>query len=91
MTHIWGCYLSLEDTKKKSLDYIKERVWRKLQGWGEKLLSQVSREVLIKAVVQAIPTYTMSCFMLLLCFFHKIEGLIYKFWWGQGGDLWKIH
>ena len=91
MTHIWGCYLSLEDTKKKSLDYIKERVWRKLQGWGEKLLSQVSREVLIKAVVQAIPTYTMSCFMLLLCFFHKIEGLIYKFWWGQRGDLWKIH
>ena len=25
--------------KKASFDYIKERVWRKLQGWGEKLLS----------------------------------------------------
>ena len=25
--------------KKASFDYIKERVWRKLQGWGETLLS----------------------------------------------------
>ena len=70
--------------KKESLDYIKERVWRKLQGWGEKLLSQASREVLIKAVVQAIPTYTMSCFMLPLGLCHEIEGFICKFWWGKG-------
>ena len=26
--------------KKSSFNYIKERVWRKLQGWEEKLLSQ---------------------------------------------------
>ena len=34
--------------KKVSLNYIKERVWSKLQGWKEKLLSQASREVLLK-------------------------------------------
>lgn len=38
--------------KKASLNYIKERVWNKLQGWKEKLLSQVGREVLLKAMVQ---------------------------------------
>ena len=37
--------------KKSNFNFIKERVWRKLQGWEEKLLSQAGREVLIKAVV----------------------------------------
>ena len=50
--------------KKVSLNFIKERVWSKLQGWKEKLLSQAGREVLLKAVVQAIPTFAMSCFNL---------------------------
>lgn len=37
--------------KKKSFSIIKERIWKKLKGWKEKLLSQVGREVLVKAVV----------------------------------------
>ena len=52
--------------KKASLNYIKERVWAKLQGCKEKLLSQPGREVLLKAVVQSIPTFAMSCFKLLV-------------------------
>ena len=50
-------YLSLpsltgrKKKKKASFDYIKERVWQKLQDWEKKLLSQVAREVFIKAVV----------------------------------------
>jgi hypothetical protein len=43
---------------------IKEHMGRKLMGWKEKMLSARGREVLIKAVIQAIPTYTMSCFKL---------------------------
>lgn len=50
--------------KRASLTYIKERVWTKLQGWKEKLLSQAGREILLKVVVQAIPTFAMSCFKL---------------------------
>ena len=77
--------------KKTSFDYIKERTWRKLQGWKEKLLSQVGRYILIKAVVQAIPAYTMGCFKLPLGLCNDIEKLICKFWWGQRGDRQKIH
>ena len=46
--------------KKESFNYIKEKVWRQLQGWEAKLLSQAGREVLLKAVIQAISTYTMG-------------------------------
>ena len=46
-------------------------------------MSQVGREILIKAVVQVIPTYTMSCLKLLVSLCIEIESLIRKFWWGQ--------
>ncbi|KAK9998223.1 hypothetical protein SO802_017826 [Lithocarpus litseifolius] len=77
--------------KKTSLNYIKDRVWSKLQGWKEKLLSQARKEVLLKAVVQAIPTFAMSCFRLPIGLCQDIEMLIRKFWWGQRGDRRKIH
>ena len=77
--------------KNASFNYIKERVWKKIQGWKEKLLSQVGREILIKAVVQAIPTYTMSCFKLPLGLCGELESLIRKFWWGQKVDRRKVH
>ena len=66
--------------KKESFNYIKEKVWRKLQEWESKLLSQAGREVLLKAVVQAIATYTMGCFKLLVSLCNEIEALIKRFW-----------
>ena len=48
-------------------------------------------EVLIKAVLQAIPTFTMSCFKLPMGLCDEIEKLIQRFWWGQRGDQRKIH
>ena len=66
--------------KKESFNFIKEKVWRKLQGWEAKLLSQVGREVLLKAIIQAIPTYTMGCFKLPVSLCNEIDSLIKKFW-----------
>ena len=77
--------------KKRSFIYLKERVWKKLQGWKEKLLSIAGREVLIKAVIQAIPTYTMSCFKLLKGLIKELEVLIRKFWWRYSNDSRKVH
>ena len=64
---------------KASFNYTKEWVWRKLQGWDGKLLSQASREVLIKSIIQVIPTYTMGYFKILIGLCNEIEALIKKF------------
>ena len=62
---------------------IKERVGRKLFGWKEKIISIGGREVLIKVVAQAIPTYTISCFQLPKGLCDEIESMMKRFLWGQ--------
>ncbi|KAK4559009.1 hypothetical protein RGQ29_008306 [Quercus rubra] len=39
--------------------FLKDGVWKKLQGWKGKILSRVGKEILIKVVAQSIPMYTM--------------------------------
>ena len=53
-----------------------------LQGRKEKSLSQAGREALLIAIVQAIPTFAMSCFKLPVGLCNDIEAMIRKFRWG---------
>jgi hypothetical protein len=57
-----GLPVHLGASKAKEFEYLKERIWQKIQGWKERLLSKAGKEILIKAIAQAIPTYAMSCF-----------------------------
>ena len=76
--------------KKEVFAEIKEKVAKKLSGWNEKMLSIGGKEILIKAVAQAIPTYAMSCFLLPKGFCDEIEGMMRRFWWGQRDQESKI-
>lgn len=58
---------------------IKERIWARMQGWKEKLLSQAGKEVMIKAVVQSIPAYSKSVFKLPIGLCKDLEAMIRKF------------
>ncbi|KAK9990735.1 hypothetical protein SO802_025720 [Lithocarpus litseifolius] len=72
--------------KRNSFNAIKEKLSKKLAGWKEKLLSKAGKEVLIKAVAQAIPTYTMSCFKIPDSLCNELTSMIRNFWWGQKHD-----
>jgi hypothetical protein len=63
--------------------YLKERVWNKGQGWMKKALYAGEKEVLIKPVAQAMPTYSMSSFKLLRGLCQHINGVLHNFWWGS--------
>ena len=78
-------------SKRRAFNEIKDRIWKRLQGWKEKLLSQADREILIKAVIQAIPSYAMCCFRFPASLCDEICSMANRFWWGQRGDARKIH
>ncbi|CAL9001349.1 unnamed protein product, partial [Prunus brigantina] len=78
--------------KKKLFRTVKDRVWAKVNGWQGKLLSKAGKEVLIKSVCQAIPSYSMSVFRLPVGLCREIESIIAKFWWSKNdgrGIHWK--
>ena len=77
-----GLPLMVGRNKRNSFNSIKEKLAKKLSGWKEKLLSKVRKEILIKVVAQAIPTYTMSCFKLPDSLCDELTSLIRNFWWG---------
>lgn len=72
--------------KCKAFSDLRQSVWKKLQGWNEKLLSQAGKEILIKAVALLIPTYTMCCFQLSHSLCNELGKKMSKFWWGQGNE-----
>ena len=77
--------------KYETFAFLKERVWRKLQGWKGKLLSKAGKEVLIKAVAQSIPTYTVRVFQLPGKLCDELDSMCARFWWGHVGEERKIH
>ena len=70
-------------SKTNSFAQLEEKVAKKLASWKEKLLSPIGNEVLIKAVAQVVPTYTMSCFKLANSICDELTRMVSQFWWGQ--------
>ncbi|XP_059441892.1 uncharacterized protein LOC132174217 [Corylus avellana] len=70
-------------SKVSAFTSITGRIWDRINGWKEKFLSQAGKEVLLKAVVQSIPTYTMSVFQLPKTLCRDINSMMAKFWWGH--------
>ena len=68
-----------------------EKIKKLLKGWMEKQLSTGGKEVLLKAVAQAIPVYAMSVFCLPKGICKEITDLIAQFWWGDDEENKKLH
>jgi hypothetical protein len=60
---------------------LQSRLCKRLMDWGD-MLSQSAREVLIKSIAQAIPTYVMGVFKLPFSVCDDLTKLIRDYWWG---------
>lgn len=51
--------------KKADFNYIKDRLWKKLNSWRGRVLSGARREIMLKSVAQVVPNYGMSIYLFL--------------------------
>lgn len=82
---IWG------HSKQRALAYVKEKVGKKVSGWQRRCLSFAGREVMIKAVINAIPTYSMSCFKFPQSTCKELDRMASNFYWGNSATTSSIH
>ena len=59
-----GLPMVIGRSKNSTFRFLKEKMIGKLQGWKGKMLSNAGKEVLLKLVALALPSYTMSVFKL---------------------------
>ncbi|XP_021866530.1 uncharacterized protein [Spinacia oleracea] len=72
-------------SKKTVFQVIHDRLWRKIKGWKGRCLLRVGKEVLLKSIAQAIPTFAMQCFKLPKGVLDSMNSLCRNFWCGQKG------
>ena len=68
-----------------------ERIRERIGVWMAKLLSMGGKELLLKAVAQAILVFAMSVFNIPKGVCKDITDLIAQFWWGGDGDKKSMH
>ncbi|KAK6153711.1 hypothetical protein DH2020_013350 [Rehmannia glutinosa] len=91
-----GKYLGLPSivgrNKKEIFGHIRDRIWHCIQGWSRHNFSKADKKILIKSVLQAIPSsYAMSYFEFTENVITDIQSMISNFWWGRSRENKTIH
>ncbi|XP_048605758.1 uncharacterized protein LOC106359240 [Brassica napus] len=80
-----GIYLGLPESfggsRVSILSFLKERLKQIIGGWQNRFLSPAGKEVLLKAIGLALPTYTMSCFLVPKTICKKFMAIMSDYWW----------
>jgi ribonuclease HI len=85
-----GTYFGLPSmvgrSKKSIFSFVKDRIWKHINSWRGRALSKAGKEVMIKSVLQAIPSYVMSVYLIPETVIKEIERMLNSFWWGGGSN-----
>ncbi|XP_010495329.1 PREDICTED: uncharacterized protein LOC104772406 [Camelina sativa] len=91
-----GSYLgipeSLGGSKTKVVSFVRDRLQSRTTGWTARLLSKGGKEVMVKSVATAVPSFVMSCYRLPKTITSKLTSAVANFWWSTSGQrgLWRL-
>lgn len=86
-----GLPTSVGRATKEVFEYMPAKVKGLIGSWSGREASCAGREVLLKSIAQAVPTYSMSCFLLPADTCKKMRQAIANYWWGSSADNRHIH
>lgn len=78
-------------SRRVQFGYLRDKMARRVADWKHKHFTKGGKEVLIKSVLQAIPTFTMSCFMVPTSICKDMERICAAFWWEGSNHKNGIH
>lgn len=81
-----GKYLGMSficgQRKRVAFKNLIEKFHSRAANWSNKVLSVAGKEIIIKAIFQALPTYMMSCFLFPVSVLNELQSAIVKYGWG---------
>jgi hypothetical protein len=75
----------------RKFDNLQSRIMKRVLEWDDNLLAQSAKEIPIKVVIQAIPTYIMGMFKLPGSLCEDLTILVRNYWWGVENGKRKAH
>lgn len=88
-------YLGLPTEAGRNLsglfEFLPAQIRGKIDGCYNRDASCAGREVLLKSVAQAVPTHSMSCFLLPVSTCNKMRSAIANYWWSSSADNRRMH
>lgn len=89
-----GKYLGLPEhfgrKKRDVFAALVDGIRQRSHSWTSRFLSGAGKLVLLKSVLAAMPTYSMSCFKLPLSLCKQIQSVLTRFWWDSSPDVRKM-
>lgn len=89
-----GKYLGLPEhfgrKKRDIFAALVDRIRQRSHSWTSRYLSGAGKMVLLKLVLAAMPTYTMSCFKLPMSLVKQLQSILTRFWWDASPEVKKI-
>ncbi|GJN11871.1 hypothetical protein PR202_ga30105 [Eleusine coracana subsp. coracana] len=75
----------------EAFEFLPTRIKGLIGTWSGQEASGAGREVLLKSVAQAVPLYSMSCFLLSKTTCKKMRSAMANYWWGGAADSQRMH
>lgn len=77
--------------KREVFNALLDKIRSRTSNWCNKSLSAAGKEILIKAILQALSIYLIPCFLIPETNIRKLQSAMVRYWWGSGEGNKKVH